>query len=328
VKRLLGLAVLFIPLFSFGQLSDKQGVVICVIHGRVNYANGSPVEGALVQLMPSAGGISQEAQTDKTGKFEFPGLSPSRYTVTVSMPGFMDSSNDFDMSITSSNYDMVTLRPKLGAAGAAPPSGVLAVLPADMPEAAKNEFNDGYNIVTSGKDLGKAIPHFKKVIETYPNYAPTYLLLGTAYVRTDKNDDAVGPLQKAIELDPKSADAYTVLGEVYNEQKKFPDAEKELVKAIELSPASFDAQYQLGRADFAEQKFPEAHDHLEAALKANPNSADAHIMMGNAMLRLRNAEGALQEYQQGVKLDPKGPMAGPANQMIARIQTALATQKK
>ncbi|HVZ15920.1 MAG TPA: tetratricopeptide repeat protein, partial [Terriglobales bacterium] len=241
---------------------------------------------------------------------------------------YMDASADFDMSIMASAYAPLTLRPKPGTEGNQPVSGLLAVLPSDMPENAKSEFNEGYNIVASGKDLEKAIPHFKKVTDAYPKYAPAYLLLGTAYVRTDKPDDAITPLQKAIELDPKSSDAYTVLGTVYVGQKKFPNAEQSLSKAVELAPTSFDAQYQLGRTYFAEQKWPEAQQHLAAALQSNPNSAEAHIQMGNTMLRLRNAEGALKEYQEGVRLDPKGPMAEPAKQMIGKIQTALAAQKK
>jgi tetratricopeptide (TPR) repeat protein len=328
VKRFVWLVILLIPNFLFGQARGKEGVVMTTIHGQVTYSDGRPArEGIQVQLSPSAGGISQEVQTDRTGKFDFQGLSPTRYTVRVHMPGFLDDEQSFDMSIVSSAYANLRLRPVPGSESVAP-SGILAVLPSDMPESAKSEFNEGYNIVTSGKDLGKAVPHFKKAIEIYPKYAPAYLLLGTAYLRTDKADDAIPQLQKAIELDPKSADAYTLLGEIYNVQKKFPDAEQNLMKAVELAPTSFDAQYQLGRTCLAEQKAPEAQQHLEAALRANPNSSEAHIMMGNTMLRLRNAEAALKEYQEGVRLDPKGPMAEPAKQMIGKIQTALAAQKK
>jgi len=326
VKRLAWLLLFLIPTLAVAQVGAKQST-ICFIHGQVTYPNGAMAENVIVRLMPSAGGISQEARTDRSGKFEFPNLSPTRYTVVATLPGYFDSSQDFDMSTQSSGYAPLTLRPKPGMENQAP-SGVLAVLPSDMPEGAKNEFNEGYNIVTSGKDIGKAIPHFKKVTETYPKYAPAYLMLGTTYIRTDKPDDAVAPLQKAIELDPKSVDAYTVLGTIYNGQKKFPDAEQNLSKAVELAPTSYDAHYQLGRTFLAEQKAPEAQQHFDAALKSNPNSAEAHIMMGNTMLRLRNAEGALKEYEQGVKLDPKGPLAEPAKQMIGKIQTALAAQKK
>jgi Flp pilus assembly protein TadD len=328
VKQLLFVIFVVGSTLSFGQARAKDGVTVSQIRGVVSYPNGTPVENAIVRLMPSAGGISQEVRTDKSGKFEFPSLSPTRYTVEASFPGFYNATQDFDMSIMASGYAPLSLRPKPGTEPAGPPSGMIAALPSEMPDAAKSEFNEGYNIFTSGKDIAKAVPHFKKAVELYPKYAPSYLLLGTAYLRTDKPDDAIPQLQKAIELDAKSADAYTVLGEIYNVQKKFPEAEQNLTKAVELSPTSFDAQYQLGRTYLAEQKAPEAQQHLEAALRANPKSAEAHIIMGNTMLRLRNAEAALKEYEEGVRLDPKGPMAEPAKQMIGKIQTALAAQKK
>ena len=297
------------------------------IRGQVFYVDGRPAsEGIQVVLEASSSG-TRETQTDRQGKFIFDGLSPTRYTVKIHMPGYMDASESFDMSIMSSAYSNLTLRPIGGASNTAP-TGIVSVLPSDMPETAKTEFNEGYTIITSGKDIGKSTGHFKKVIEQYPKYAPAYLLLGTAYTHTEKYDDAIKPLQKAIELDPKSADAYTELGRAYVGEKKFPEAEQQLTKAVELAPTSYDAHYQLGRALFAQQKAPEAQPHAEAAVKANPNSAEAHILMGNVNLRMRNAEGALSEYKEALRLDPKGPMAGPTKEMVSKIENALKQAKK
>jgi tetratricopeptide (TPR) repeat protein len=329
MKRFLLVALLLLPSMVMGQVSAKEGVVMTQIRVQVFLSNGSPAgEGIQVQLSPSAGGISKEGMTDKQGKYVFEGLSPTRYTVRAHMAGFADAQQDFDMSIMSSAYATLTLRSVAGTAANVPPAGVVSVLPSDMPEAAKNEFNSGYTIITSGKDFGKAVPHFRKVVEAYPKYAPAYMLLGTAYAESGKDNDAIAPLKKAIELDPKLGDSYTVLGKVYNQQKKYPEAEQSLTKAVELTPTSYDAQYELGRALFFQQKATEAQPHAEAALKANPNSAPAHILMGNIMLRERNAEGALKEYQEALRLDPKGPMAGPTKEMVDKIQNALKASAK
>jgi tetratricopeptide (TPR) repeat protein len=327
MKRFLLFSVLLFSTSLMSQVGVKQGVVLTQIKVQVFLSNGSPAgEGIQVQLMPSAGGISQEGMTDKQGKYVFEGLSATRYTVRAHMVGYSDASQDFDMSIMSSAYATLTLR-AVGGPANVPPSGILAVLPSDMPEAAKTEFNAGYTIITSGKDLGKAVPHFKKVTETYPKYAPAYMLLGTAYASSGKEDDAIEPLKKSIELDPKLSDSYTVLGRVYNKQKKYPEAEQNLAKAVELTPTSYDAQYELGRSLLFQQKAPEAQAHAEAALKANP-TAEAHVLMGNIMLRERNAEGALKEYEEALRLDPKGPMAGPTKDMVDKIQNALKSAKK
>jgi tetratricopeptide (TPR) repeat protein len=287
-----------------------------------------------VQLMPGSGGVSQDVQTDSTGKFQFAGLAPIRYTIVAQMPGYGDVSEEFDMSVQPSHYSHLTLR-RLATGGPdvppnVPPDGAASMtsaLPADMPGGAKREFNDGYNIFTGGKDLAKSIPHFRKVTELYPSYAPAYLLLGTACARTGKEKEAISPLRKAIELDPKQPDAYAVLGGIYNSEKQFAEAEPLLQKGVELDRSSYEAEYQLGRALYFEQKPADAQPHLEAALKLNPRSAEAHIMLANVMLRQRDAAASLKEYEQGVELDPKGPMSDGARQMIVRIQTALAQKK-
>ena len=317
--------LIFASLSSFAQENQVRRDVL-QIRGQVFYKDGRPAGlGIQVQLMPGSGGVSQDVQTDSTGKFFFPSVSPVLYTVRVHMPGFLDDSKVIDMSITPSALVNLTLFPDPREANR-PPAGLVAVLPADMPGSAQDEFNDAYNMVAAGKDFDRAIPHLKKAISAYPKYAPAYLLLGTAYLRTDKVDDAISTLEKAVEIDPKSVDAYMLLGEIFHSRKKYPEAEQNLVKAVALTPTSFDAQYLLGRACFYQHKIAEAQLHFEAALQANPHSAEAHIMLGNVMLRLRNAEGALKEYQEGVQLDPKGPMAESAHQMVLRIQAALAGQ--
>jgi hypothetical protein len=48
--------------------------------------------------------------------------------------------------------------------------------------------------------------------------------------------------------------------------------------------------------------------------------------MGNILLREHNAEGALKEFKEALRLDPTGPTAEPTQQMIARIEAALQQQ--
>ena len=332
MRRLLWLVfLLFLSSSAFTQISQKTYTIL-EIHGLVLLPSSrSAGAGVQVQLLAAGGGISQEITTDSTGKFSFPSVSPVHYEIRAHLPGYIDAdSGDIDMSMSSSQYIVLALRADPRAPNVPPEGagGMISALPSDMPEAAKTAFNEGFAIVTSGKDLDKAIPSFKKAIDLYPKYAPSYLMLGTVYAHTNHPDEAIAPLQKAIELDPKKDDAYTQLGTIYNGQKKFPEAEQNLSKAVELAPTSFDAQYQLGRTYYAMQKPADAQQHLSAALQANPKSAEAHIVMANVMLRLRNAEAALKEYQTGVDLDPQGPMADGARQMIAKIQAALAAQKK
>jgi Flp pilus assembly protein TadD len=53
-----------------------------------------------------------------------------------------------------------------------------------------------------------------------------------------------------------------------------------------------------------------------------PEVASPHVLMGNVYLREGNASQARQEYETYLKLDPNGPMAAGAHQMIDKIEKA------
>jgi hypothetical protein len=53
--------------------------------------------------------------------------------------------------------------------------------------------------------------------------------------------------------------------------------------------------------------------------------APPHVLLGNIALRKQDTVGAVKEFQEYLKLDPNGPMAGGVKQMIEKIE---ANQKK
>jgi tetratricopeptide (TPR) repeat protein len=97
---------------------------------------------------------------------------------------------------------------------------------------------------------------------------------------------------------------------------------------VTLAPESADAQFELGRAYWGLQRWPDADLHVTKANTLRPDNAAQHILLGNILLRERNAEGALKQYQEYVRLDPTGPFADSARQMVAKIEAALASVKK
>jgi hypothetical protein len=64
------------------------------------------------------------------------------------------------------------------------------------------------------------------------------------------------------------------------------------------------------------------------AIQLRPASAGEHLLRGNVLLRKRDATGALKEFQDVLRLDPKGPMAAPTTEMINRIENVLKVVKK
>jgi hypothetical protein len=53
--------------------------------------------------------------------------------------------------------------------------------------------------------------------------------------------------------------------------------------------------------------------------------APVHVLLGNIALRKRDTPGALKEFQEYLRLDPKGPMAEDTQAMVKKIQDGLSS---
>jgi hypothetical protein len=56
--------------------------------------------------------------------------------------------------------------------------------------------------------------------------------------------------------------------------------------------------------------------------------AHAHLVKGNLLLRVRRAADAQREYEEYLRLDPKGPFAEQSRLIVEKIKKALATEEK
>ncbi len=299
------------------------------IHGIVQLLNGRPAPfGTLVNLEKQGGGISGQTQTDRQGKFDFYQVPPDVYEVTIRLFGYKPESQSVDLIRIPSAYLTFNLKAEPGNKDpSVPPEGpgatISAPLDPDAPDDAKKDLESGRTLLTGGKDLDKSIDLFKKAIERYPQYSEAYLLMGVAYSSQKRWDDAEKALQKTIELNKSAGGAYVALGSVENERKEYTQAEKYLLKAVELAPNSADAHFELGRAYWGLQRWDVADQHVSKANQLRPNIAGQHVMLGNILLRERDAMGALKEFKQAVQVEPQGPLAAPAQQMVDKIEAAL-----
>ena len=307
------------------------------IRGTVRYMEtGQPVMEAHVRCS-GTGGISSQ-MTDRTGKFYFR-VSPGQYDVSAQLPGYQEEVRSVSVLDTgSSEFVDFRLKPESS-------SGNKNVKPTtidvNVPIAAQKEFDKGEAALATGKKEGieEAIPHYLRAVEIYPKFIQAQLKVGTAYMDLQDWNKAEQALKKALEIDPKAVNASFALGELYLRQKKYDEAEKALQAGLSTESNSARAHYALARVyweKFAGVKeeaqwrpaLEKSYEEVKQALELNPNLAEAHLLKGNLYFKVRRAADAQHEYEEYLRLDPKGQEADQTRALVERIKKALAEQKK
>ena len=308
------------------------------IQGEVRYAvTGRPVLGVLVHSSGTGG--TYEQATDRNGKFYFR-VSPGHYTITVRVPGYREETRSLDL-MDKQQSEWLPFRLTEDGSGTTKPVGASGgVVNAAVPAKAREEFDKGAAAIAEAKNekVQEGIAHLQRAINLYPQYLQAQLMLGTTYMDLQEWDKAEQALKKALVIDPNAANAMFALGEIYLRLKRDDDAEKILLQGLQVEDRSFQGHLTLGRVywtkgsklkDEAQWRpfLEKAYEQVNQALKMNPELAGAHLLKGNLLLRVGRDAGALHEFEEYLRLEPKGQFADPTRAMIEKIKKALAEQK-
>jgi len=296
---------------------------------------GQPLYNAVVHC--EGVGTSQIQQTDRNGRFTCLLAASGSFKVRVALPGYTEeeqSSNAADTNV--SQYMFFKLNPSPVARVTQAP----AVDP-NVPAEARTEYAKGVEAVNAGskQKLEEAVRHFEKAIKIEPKFLQAQIALGTAYMDLELWENAERVLNKTLELDPAAANAMFALGEIYLRQKRNDEAEKLLLQGLKLDAKSFQGHLALSRLYWdaaskiedetkARPLLEKSYEAVKKALELNPNVAAAHLLKGNLLLRVRRAADAQHEFEEYLRLEPKGQFAAQASALVQKIKKALEEQKK
>jgi Tfp pilus assembly protein PilF len=311
------------------------------ITGQVRIDGKPAPQGVLVYLDRSRGrdtsfvngsGELGNTLTDSRGHFSFEGFDAGQqtpegkvYVVTIRHPGYRPSAQIVDLTGAPTGIVTFDLKrdtskdiPNVPTRG--PGTTISARQPAS--EKAQDELAKGEEMLIQKHDPRASIKNFKKVIELDPQYGPGYVLLATAYMQLQEWGDAKSSFEKAVKLEPNNAAALLGIGAASNQQQDFTGAQKPLLRSLELNANSAEAHYELGRSLWALGKWQDAEPHARKAVAINKDFPPSHILLGNIYLRHRDANAALAEFQEYLRLDPQGQHVDAVKQMVSKIQKA------
>jgi tetratricopeptide (TPR) repeat protein len=332
------LSFIILPMASQAQRAPHTSSIPLQISGQVRYAQGGrPAEFILVRVESFGGGVAGEMTTDRSGKFRFVGLAPELYVVSLRAQGFREVSQQVDLRTQLTDYLQLTL---VAEENGSVPSNRKGVIDANVPHGALAEFEKGRDILLHGNNnAAVGILHLENAVRMYPKYFGALLLLATAYMDRNDWDKAEHALTRALEIYPNAANALFALGELYLKQKKDMDAEKVLLQGLQFEDRSWQGHLTLGHVywNMAAKLRDEAHyrpllekSYVQAkrALELKPDLAGAHLLKGNLLFKAKRAEDALHEFEEYVRLDPKGEFVAQTRALVQKIKLALAEAKR
>ena len=288
---------------------------------------------------PSSEPASVRTVTDSKGRFAFNGLEAigqnaghEFFAVSVKSAGYARAYQVVDLTRSPREEVSFVLQKestRAEAAGSASYPAPPGTAPSGSPRRpanaqAQQALDKAQELLFQKHDPAGSIDEFKKALKSDPWYGPGYILLGLAYMQTQRWGDAQLAFSEASKVEPGNAQAFLGLGSSLNEQQDYAGARKALEHSLDLNPDSAEAHYELARALGALGKWQEAGPHASRAMEINPDYPGPHALMGNVYLEEQNPTFALAEFREYLRLDPQGSLAPAVKQMIPELEKAIA----
>jgi len=289
------------------------------VSGQVRSADNKTIENAMVRIETHSGALVDQGTTDSMGRFRFTRLRSGQYRVSATSGSFISPPQMVDLSRSSPRvhllFQLVAEPPTF-----ASPAKV-GVIDARVPVAAKTAFDKGQAALVEEK-TDAAILLFKKAIEIYPQFYDAHLLLGQLFMESSHWEKAEESFRQALTINPKAVRAMVSLGEVYRRQKRYEQGVKLLTEAVKIDNNSWDSNFTLGRIYWELKDIVNAAKYVARTIELRPDLAEAHLLAGNIFMRAGLPANALIEYEEYLRLAPKGEFAEQIQTLVAKLKKA------
>lgn len=291
------------------------------VRGTVFSPGGQPLSGINVRIRSLTTGLVLTGYTDDAGKFSFSNLPFGNYSVRIEAPGYQTEQRFLRIGAVPVFDLSFRLKPKAGKALSSGPYTV-SVHQLRIPEKAREEFRKGYEDYSAGR-IEKAVKHWKRSIEVYPEFAESYMQLSRVYADRGDFPRALEAAQRAVALDNQNADGFSYLGYVHLRKQDYAEAKEAFLEAVRLSNSKWLPHFWLGWLLLKEKNAPDAFPHLVLARQLRPQLPEVHILYFNDLLQLGRLKEALAELDDFLARFPESSMAGKVRAKREEIKKSL-----
>ncbi|KAA6464776.1 tetratricopeptide repeat protein [Acidobacteria bacterium AB60] len=167
-------------------------------------------------------------------------------------------------------------------------------------------FNLGEDLYRSG-DLGAAQAVLARALRARPDSPETLYLMAQVDVDQSRPLDALDLLIRARKADPQNIDIVFLMARISMSQDYFEDAIPLLESGLKSAPSRPDLLAALGESYFMAGQSEKSIEIFNKLIEVE-GSARSYAFLGLSYRNLGRFDEAIQQFQQGLKLDPKNAL--------------------
>lgn len=349
--RLIASAALFFALSAVAAWPQTT-----TVKGTVTQA-GKPVPGVQVDMTRLDNGQKYHIRTASDGTFTMVGVGISNYQIDV-IGANGEKLYTEKRTITPGEEGVAQFAIDLSAGGGMTNEQREAIKAQNAKAQNMNVLIKQAQYAMNQTNWQAAEQPLQQLVAADPNDYQYYSALGSTEFNLGKYDAALESFQKGIQAaentkpDPKKpatdpvkvkaalAGMLTQEGNTYVKLNKGPEAAQAFKKAAASSPGG-PAAYNLCVVNYNSGNAQEGIPACDNAITADPNNANAYFLKGSLMMqqskqgkdgKLEAPDGTAEALNKYLELDPDGPHANDAKQMLqfigAKIETTYKAGKK
>jgi tetratricopeptide (TPR) repeat protein len=326
------------------------------VKGVCKDVDGNPIVDAVVTYSSPETGRKYTLKTDKKGSYFSLGVAPGKYNVVLSKDGKeLFHFNGVPVSLDENTLDFDLKKEMANVAKGSGMTEEQIKQRQEQEEKIKKQnanikvLNDKLAMARTSMQAGQyepAIQAMNEASQIDPKQDLIWFTLGDAYSAAARNTaktdraaakqqfaQAVEAYQKAIAIKPL-ADYYNNMAQALAAEGQVDDAVKAYNQAAQIDPTRASMfLFNIGAVQTNAGKVDDAIETFRKVIAADPNRADAYYQLGVNMLgkatlkgdKMVAPEGTAEAFNKYLELQPDGPYAQSAKDLLASIGATVQT---
>jgi tetratricopeptide (TPR) repeat protein len=309
------------------------------LKGTAKDQDGKAITDGTVELDNIETGKKLTSKTGSKGEYVVLGVPAGTYNAILSDKDGKRIDAFGKIPVAASETTTVNFDLKKDLAGTGPTPEQLKKL--EEAKAANEKIKNLNGLLAQARELEKggnydqAIALLQPAAEQNPTQDLLWGYLGDAYRGAKKYPEAIDAYQKAVQLKPANGGYMSGMADAYAKSGQTDKAIQEYDAAAQAEPANAATYYFNEGAVFTNTgKVDNAITAFDKVIAADPKKADAYYWKGVNLVgkattgkdgKFVAPPGTAEAFQKYLELQPDGPMAQPAKDMLASIGASVQT---